>query len=105
MQNLELKSIYILCKNCSSSYTKHNKIGFAIFGFFYDFILNLQTTGSKGENWKNLLAHKPSELLKLHNHPLGSNTQALGEIPLHNRTLPRWSKLTGGEVGPEEATK
>jgi hypothetical protein len=44
MQNLELKSIYILCRNCSSSYTEHNKIGFAIFGFLYDFILNLQVT-------------------------------------------------------------
>jgi hypothetical protein len=59
----------------------------------------------KWENWKNLLAHKPSELLKLHNHALGSNTQALEEIPLHNRTLPRRSKLAGSEVGPEEANK
>jgi hypothetical protein len=78
MQKLELKSIYILCRNCSSSYIVHNKIGFAIFGFFYDFILNSQFTGSKSKIWKNLLALKSSKLLKLHNHTLGSNTQALG---------------------------
>jgi hypothetical protein len=103
MQKLELKSMYILCRNCNSSYTEHNKIGFAIFGFFYDFILNLQYTGSKSKSWKNLLALKPSELLKFHNYTLGSNTQALGENLLHNRTLPRRSKLAGGEVGLEEA--
>jgi hypothetical protein len=44
MQNVELKSIYILCRICSSSYTEYNKIGFAIFGFFYNFIFNLQGT-------------------------------------------------------------
>jgi hypothetical protein len=42
MQTLELKSIYILSRNCSSSYTEHNKIGFKIFGFFYDVIWTLQ---------------------------------------------------------------
>jgi hypothetical protein len=44
MQKLEPKSIYILCRIISSSYAEHNKIGFAIYGFFYDFILNLQVT-------------------------------------------------------------
>jgi hypothetical protein len=39
---LRLKSIYMLWESCSSSYRKHNKIEFAFFGFFYDFILNLQ---------------------------------------------------------------
>jgi hypothetical protein len=28
-----------------------------------------------------------------------------GKDPLHNLTLPRWSKLAGGEGGPEEANK
>jgi hypothetical protein len=32
----------MLWESCSSSYTEHNKIGFVIFGFVYDFILNLQ---------------------------------------------------------------
>jgi hypothetical protein len=68
-------------------------------------IWNLQVTGPKGTNWKNLLAYQTSELLKLHNHALGFNTQAHGKILLHNRTLPRWSKLAGGKVGPEEGNK
>jgi hypothetical protein len=45
MQKLELKSIYMFCRNCSSSHTDPNKIGFVIFGFFYDFISILQVTG------------------------------------------------------------
>jgi hypothetical protein len=58
MQKLELKSIYILCRNCSSSYTKHNKIGFA-FGFFYDIILNLQATGLKSKTGRIYLHTSP----------------------------------------------
>jgi hypothetical protein len=77
MQKLELKSIYILCRNCSSSYTERNKIGFEIFGFFYDFILNLQITGSRGKSWKNLLALGPLELSKPYKQTLGFYTQTL----------------------------
>jgi hypothetical protein len=77
MQKLELKSIYIFCRNCSSSYTEHNKIGFAIFGFFYDFILNLQITGSRGKSWKNLLALGPLELSKPYKQTLDFCTQPL----------------------------
>jgi hypothetical protein len=29
-------------ESCSSGYTEHHKIEFANFGFFYDFISNLQ---------------------------------------------------------------
>jgi hypothetical protein len=28
-----------------------------------------------------------------------------GKTPLHSHTLPRWSKLAGGEGGVEEANK
>jgi hypothetical protein len=45
------------------------------------------------------------KLLKLHKPALGFCTQTLGENSLHNSTLPRRGKLTGGEVGPEEANK
>jgi hypothetical protein len=53
MQKLELKSIYKLLKNCSSSHTEHNKIGFVIFRFFYDFISILQflAQGVKSDFW------------------------------------------------------
>jgi hypothetical protein len=79
MQKFELKSKYVLYKNCSSSYTAHNKIGFATFGFLYELILNLQVTGSNNKNWKNLLALRPLRLLKLHNQTLAFNTQTLGD--------------------------
>jgi hypothetical protein len=39
-QTLQLKSIYTFWESCSSSYTEHNKIGFAILDFsviLYDF--------------------------------------------------------------------
>jgi hypothetical protein len=36
--------IYIFKESCSSYYTEHSKIEFAIFGFSYDFILNLQVS-------------------------------------------------------------
>jgi hypothetical protein len=79
MQKLKLKSIYMFCESCSSSHTEHSKIEFVIFGFFYDFILILQVTGSKGKNRKNLLLLWPLKLLKLHTQALGSCTQAIEE--------------------------
>jgi hypothetical protein len=50
-------------KSCSFGYTEHNKIGFAIFGFF-DFILNLQVAAKTIKGGKNHFAHKPLERLK-----------------------------------------
>jgi hypothetical protein len=41
----------MLCKSGSSSYTEHKKIGFANFGFFYDFISNLQGTSVNTKIW------------------------------------------------------
>jgi hypothetical protein len=40
MLKLELKSIYMLCRNCSPSQTEHNKIGFAIFWIFLRFYMD-----------------------------------------------------------------
>jgi hypothetical protein len=68
----------MLCKSSSSSYTEHNKIGFSIFGFFYELIWNLQVTGSIHKIGKNLIALSPFELLNFHNHALAFSTQALG---------------------------
>jgi hypothetical protein len=68
----------MLCRNCKSSHTEHNKIGFAIFGFFYELIWNLQVTGSLHKTGKNLIALSPLELLNLHNYALAFNTQAPG---------------------------
>jgi hypothetical protein len=95
----------MLCVSCSSSHTEHNKIGFAFFRFFNELIWNLQVTGSNNKTGKNLLALSPLELLNLHKYALAFNTQAPRETPLPNSTLPRRSRLAGGEVGPGNANK
>jgi hypothetical protein len=100
MQKLKLKSIYKLCKSCSSRHIEHKKIGFAIFGFFYDLIQILQVTRAKGEKLKNLLLRWPMELLNLHTNTLGScKTDPRGKT-LHTRALARRGKLADGKVGP-----
>jgi hypothetical protein len=64
MQKLKLKTIYTFCKSCSSSDTEHNKIGFVIIGFFYDFIWILKVAAKTHKRVKNHFAHKPLERLK-----------------------------------------
>jgi hypothetical protein len=61
----------MLRESCSSSYTEHNKIKFAIFGFFYDFISNLQDTAKTLKKWRILLHADPCQLLKVHIYALG----------------------------------
>jgi hypothetical protein len=101
-QKLKPKSTYMLCKSGSSSHKEHNKIGFAIFGFFYELILNLQSTGPHSKTGKNLLALSPLGLLNLHNYALAFNTQALGDESLSQQCPPaagqarRWRGRAGG---------
>jgi hypothetical protein len=40
-------------ETCSFSYTEHKKIGFAIFGFFCDFIQILQVAAKSTQRGKN----------------------------------------------------
>jgi hypothetical protein len=49
----------MLWESCSSSYTEHNKIEFAFFGFIYDFILNLQVAAITHKGGKNHFASGP----------------------------------------------
>jgi hypothetical protein len=57
-------------RSCSSSHTEHDKIGFAMVRFFYDFKWILQVTGSKGKNQKNLFLPKSQERFEpSHNSP------------------------------------
>jgi hypothetical protein len=58
-QKINLKSIYMLWKSCSSSYTEHNKIRFAIFGFFCDLLWILQVAGKTLKRVRNLFASRP----------------------------------------------
>jgi hypothetical protein len=88
-QKLKLKSIHIFGQSCSPCYTKHSKIGFAIFGFFYDFYSNLQGAGLIHKTKKNLFAQGTLKLLKSSQFyprftPLGPDSG---------------DRLAGGEVG------
>jgi hypothetical protein len=51
-------------ESCSSCYTEHRKIWFAIFGFFCDFIRILQVAAKSTQRGKNHFAHMPLERLK-----------------------------------------
>jgi hypothetical protein len=67
-------------ESCSFGCIEHNKIEFAIFGFFYYFILNLQVTGKSQVKGRIFLHSGPCKQLTLHNHALRSKT--LTDIPL-----------------------
>jgi hypothetical protein len=58
--------MYILGESCSSCYTEYRKIELAIFGFFYDFIINLQVAAKT--------------------HQRGRIFSALGSLELFNST-------------------
>jgi hypothetical protein len=58
-------------ESCSSSYTGQNKIGFAIFGFFCDFIWILQIAGKTQRKGMNLFAQGPWKDLGAHSYALG----------------------------------
>jgi hypothetical protein len=45
----------MLWESCSFGYTEHNKIVFAIVGFFYDFIRFLELLVKRGQRFKNLI--------------------------------------------------
>jgi hypothetical protein len=60
-QKLKLKSIYMFGASCSSGYTEHNKIEFAFFGFFYDFIWILQDPAQIHKRGKKHFSRRPLE--------------------------------------------
>jgi hypothetical protein len=57
--------MYIFGESCSSCYTEHRKIEFAIFGFFYDFILNLQVAAKTHQRGRIFLALGSLELFNI----------------------------------------
>jgi hypothetical protein len=46
-------------ESCSFSYTEHNKIRFAIFGFFCDLLWILQVAAKSTQRARNLFARRP----------------------------------------------
>jgi hypothetical protein len=63
----------MLWESCSFGHTGHNKIGFAIFGFFYDFIGILQVAAKTHKEVKNHFARGSLESLKDHRYALHSH--------------------------------
>jgi hypothetical protein len=65
----------MLWESCNFSYTEHNKIGFAISGFLYDFIRILQGAAETLKRGRNLFASRPLKDLKSHSSILGLRPQ------------------------------
>jgi hypothetical protein len=74
MQKLKLKSIYMLCRKCSSSHTENNKIGFEIFGVFCDLICILQVAAETQQRGRNILRVAPWKVSKDHRQALPLRT-------------------------------
>jgi hypothetical protein len=91
-QKLQLKSIYIFGESCSSCYTEHNKIGFAIFGFFWDLLWILQGSAKIQKGVRNFLQTDPWKELQHRNVVLGPGGGAAGRIPV---------RLAAGIAGEE----
>jgi hypothetical protein len=64
----------MLRESCISSYTEHNKIGFAIFSLFCDFIRFYKVAGKTQKGVKNLLSPTPLEVLNFHKTALAFKT-------------------------------
>jgi hypothetical protein len=103
MQKLKLKSINKFCKSCSSSHKKHSKIGFAIFGFSYDFIWILQGAVKTLKRGKIIFTHRPLERFKLHNHTLGLHKTPQQEFKPHNAALGPWGRCGRPDSGEDSS--
>jgi hypothetical protein len=82
----------MLWESCSSSYTEHNKIGFAIFGFFCDFIRILQVAAKSTQRGKK-------RFCKLNPRKIGSLTTiplVCTKHPGQSLGLAMWSLDQGG---------
>jgi hypothetical protein len=104
-QKLLLKSIYILGESCSSCYAENNKIELAIFGFFNNFILNLQVPAEIHKGGRIISRRNPWNFLSLTRLP--STLAARPSNPKNSpQGYPQWRRrLSGGEVGPGLANK
>jgi hypothetical protein len=68
IQNLQVKTMVVLCKSCRSGLTKSNKIGLAFFCFFYTFLGFFYNAGANYHETKiNILSNRPL----LHIYALG----------------------------------
>jgi hypothetical protein len=100
-QKLTPKSIYMLCKSCRSSHTDHSEIGFAIFGFFFDFIRILQGAAETHQRVKKHFANWTMERSKA-SQPYPWFASRPLEVPGTLQCGP-WTK-GGGTAGQNPAT-
>jgi hypothetical protein len=102
MQKLNLKIIYMLCKSCRSSHTEHNKIGFAIFGFFCDLLRNLQDPAKTLKGVRSIFRVGP---LNFSNHttlPFTLIVRPRVQI-LHRHAPDGGGEFAASDVGPAQA--
>jgi hypothetical protein len=76
----------MLCKSCRPSHTEHNKIGFTIFGFFYDLILNLQVAAKTLNKGRIILRRDPWKFRTFTDLP-----SVCAQTPRKNQDLAMWS--------------
>jgi hypothetical protein len=105
MQKLKLKSIYMLCRKCSSSDTEHNKIGLAFFGFFCNLICILQLAAETQQRVKKHFARRPLELLNLTELSSVFNTQVPTNTKMQHRGPDGVGELAASEGSPELGIK
>jgi hypothetical protein len=92
-------------ESCSFGCTEHSKIKFAIFGFFYDFILNLQVSAITHKGVKIHFAKDPLELFESHKATLAFRTQNPTRMKSQHRGPGGAGELAAGEGSPELAHK
>jgi hypothetical protein len=79
-------------------------MGFAIFGFFYDFISNLQGAAKNTQRGKNHFA-QTLETFEPHNSTLGFITQDPTRLKSVHRDLDGVGELAAGKGSPELGNK
>jgi hypothetical protein len=92
----------MLWESCSSSYTEHNKIEFAFFGFFCNFIWFFKVTAEAQQGVKIILRRNPWNFLSLTRLP-----STLAARPSNPKNFPqgyprRRRRLAGSDVGPTQ---
>jgi hypothetical protein len=92
-------------ESCSSSYTEQNKIEFAFFGLFYNFISNLQVAVETQQGVKNHFARRHLELFEPHKSTLAFSTKNPTRLKPMHRDAGGAGELAAGEGAPELGNK
>jgi hypothetical protein len=92
-------------ETCRSSYTEYNKIEFAIFGFLYDFILNLQVAANSHKKGRIYMHSGPSNFQAFTTIPLTLTVRPPSTEMLHTHGPDGGGEVAAGDVGPAQANK